>query len=225
MRYPQGRILIFAKAPIPGRVKTRLAATLGDEKAARLYAALVRHAVATAAEVELSPVRLYVEGSDHPLFAELKKQFDISISEQAGEDLGARMERALRGALSEADYAVLIGCDWPAVDTEYLDRALAQLLEGAEVVLGPAEDGGYVLIGLRNPQPRLFAEIPWGEAEVLAVTRARCEALGIVPQELPGRYDIDTEVDLRRFCAQSPEQARRLFLQVGEIDNVTETGG
>ncbi len=225
MRYPRGRILIFAKAPVPGRVKTRLAATLGEEEAARFYAAMVRNAVETAMAVALAPVRLYVEGVEHPLFVELKEQFDIPLLEQKGEDLGARMDGALRDTLREADHALLIGCDWPMVDADYLERALALLAQGAEVVLGPAEDGGYVLIGLRNPQPRLFEGIPWGGTSVSAVTLARCEELGIVPQELPGRYDIDTEADLRRFHAESPEQARRLFSQVGECGNDTETCG
>jgi rSAM/selenodomain-associated transferase 1 len=225
MRHPRGRILIFAKAPVPGKVKTRLAATLGEGEAARLYTAMVRHAVATAVEVELSPVRLYVEDAGHPLFAELREQFEIPLREQTGADLGARMEAALREALEEADYAVLIGCDWPTVDAEYLERALRLLAEGAGVVLGPAEDGGYVLIGLRQPQPRLFAAIPWGTLEVLTVTRTRCHELGIEPQELQSRYDIDAEADLRRFRAASPERARQLFSRAGEFKDDTETGG
>ena len=225
MRYPCGRILIFAKAPMPGRVKTRLAATLGEEEAARLYSAMVRHAVKTATAVELAPVRLYVEGTGHPLFGELKERFAISLLEQKGEDLGARMDRALREALRDADYAVLIGCDWPMVDGDYLERALTLLAEGAEVVLGPAEDGGYVLIGLRQPQPRLFAAIPWGTPEVLTATRTRCQELGIEPQELQSRYDIDTEADMRRFRGEEPERARQLFSRAGEFKDDTEAGG
>ncbi len=212
MMYPRGRILIFAKTPVPGKVKTRLAKGLGFDKAANLYAAMVEHTVALAVEARLAPVELHaMPDGENDFFRSLRDRFAVKVEPQVGADLGERMGNALSTALSTSDYALLIGTDCPVLDADYLEEALARLHGSTEVVLGPVEDGGYVLIGMRTMEPNLFHDINWGGSDVFEVTRRRCVGAGIDCEELRPLYDIDTEEDLRRFREELPEQAVQLI--------------
>lgn len=211
MRFPRGRILVFAKAPVSGEVKTRLAAGVGFERAAKIHGAMVDYTVAMAVRAQLAPVELHgMWNGDNGFFVSLQERYAVGLLPQAGADLGERMQYALNGALQLADYAVLIGTDCPLLDAGYLEQALARLHAGAEVVLGPVEDGGYVLIGMRAMEPALFHGINWGSGEVLEVTRRRCREAGVHCEELPRLYDIDTQADLRRLREESPERAKLL---------------
>ncbi len=208
MKYPRGRILIFAKTPVPGKVKTRLADGLGFDRAADLYAAMVEHTVAMAVEGRLAPVGLHVlPDGENDFFRSLRHRFAVDVEPQIGTDLGERMGNALSAALVTADYALLIGTDCPMLDAGYLEEALARLHGGAEVVLGPVEDGGYVLIGMRTMDPNLFRDMNWGGNDVFEVTHRRCIEAGMNCEALRRLYDIDTASDLRRFREESPEQA------------------
>ncbi|HXH01978.1 MAG TPA: TIGR04282 family arsenosugar biosynthesis glycosyltransferase [Candidatus Competibacteraceae bacterium] len=200
MRYPAGRILVFAKAPRPGRVKTRLARRYGKRGATRLYRELLRERLAGLARAGLCPVELWVaDERGHPFFARCRREFGVSLHRQHGTDLGRRMDHALRAALRRGEYALLIGGDCASLTVGDLAQALDALAQGREAVLGPAEDGGYVLLGLRRARPALFRGIRWSTPRVLPATRARLHRAGLDWVELPTRWDVDRPTDVRRL--------------------------
>lgn len=189
-------VLVFAKAPVAGLAKTRLAPALGPEGAARLAERLLERAVAAACEADLGPVRLCVTPTQaHPAFERLAGRFPITIDRQQGDDLGRRMHHALATALQEQPRALLIGTDAPALDAPML-RAADAALHHHEAVFVPALDGGYALVGLRTAAPGLFEGIAWSTPEVMAETRRRAAGLGLTLHELPPVADIDEPADL-----------------------------
>lgn len=186
-------LAVFAKAPIPGAVKTRLCPPLTGEQAARLYAAFVCDTV-RAAQAISKPTVFY--SSDQEPLARLLAENALSPAQwqpQGDGDLGARMARVPAPCL-------ILGTDSPHLPVSFLQEALDRLA-AVDVVLGPAEDGGYYLIGLRAPQPSLFQGIAWSTSAVLAQTQARAEALKLTTFLLPPWYDIDTIADLNRLRA------------------------
>jgi rSAM/selenodomain-associated transferase 1 len=197
-RYPNGRILVFAKAPEPGAVKTRLIPSLGAAGAAALAARCILNTVAMARDCQAAPVELHVSPDiRHPFFQALPDA--PPLSPQHGDDLGERMHGALAAALADAEFALLIGTDCPALGCDYLRQACAALAEGRDAVLGPAEDGGYVLIGVRRSVPALFDGVEWGSDRVLEQTRQRLVELGWKCLELPTLWDLDRPEDLARL--------------------------
>lgn len=198
--YPRGRLLVFAKAPTPGTAKTRLIPALGAAGAAELQRHLTRHTLATVSAARLCPTWLCcAPDSRDPFFAACAGAYQVTLRNQAEGDLGARMARAMGQALGEADYAVIIGTDCPALTKDYLGEALVLLDQGADGVLGPAEDGGYVLLGLRRAHASLFRNIPWGGGRVASQTRLRLHRLGWTWRELPTLWDVDRPADLLRL--------------------------
>jgi rSAM/selenodomain-associated transferase 1 len=198
----QARILVFAREPRPGQVKTRLVQTLGPAGAAALHHTLVDRTldVATAAapgRVELccTPDRA------HPLLAELAARHGIPTWPQGSGDLGTRMARAVERAGTTARHAIIIGADCPAITADYIRHATAALADGRDAVIGPAEDGGYVLIGLRRPVPGVFLDIPWGGTDVCDAQRERFAAAGLGWTELAMLWDLDRPSDLARYRA------------------------
>lgn len=209
--YDSARVLVFAKAPIPGRAKTRLEPALGASGAAALHARLthwtVEHALRSRATVEL----WCADDPGHPFYRTLAEMRGIPLHRQSGRDLGERMSSALSDALTRACAAIVIGTDCPGLGPEHLDIAARLLLRHAcDLVLGPALDGGYVLIGTHRPQPELFDSMPWGSNLVLEETRARLERLGLSWHELEPLADIDRPADLVHL----PEDLR--FDSIGE---------
>jgi rSAM/selenodomain-associated transferase 1 len=195
-------VLVFARAPEPGRVKTRLIPALGPEGAAALHEKLTLHALSVAKASGVGPVRMWcAPDAAHPFFLECRRRFALTLHAQGRGDLGERMARAFRTTLAQAWGALLIGSDIPAISADYLRDAQLQLRE-ADAVLGPAEDGGYVLIGLRRHAPALFRAMPWGEPSVLAQTRRRLSALGLRRRELAPLRDVDRPEDLGRLPAR-----------------------
>ena len=201
-RYPAGRILVFAKAPLAGQVKTRLASGIGDRAATALYEQLVRDTVTTAVQAKLAPVTLYA-GSPHPLFVALGDEHDIPIKIQQGTDLGLRMHKAIQNELEQAEFVVLIGTDCPVMTADYLDQACRELCAGTGFVFGPAEDGGYVLIGARSAEKKLFTDMRWSTSQVMQHTRERLRLLNRQYAELETLWDLDTPEDLERWQALS----------------------
>lgn len=196
--YPDARILVFAKAPVPGEVKTRLIPALGAPAAAELHARLARRTIETALSAHVAPVELWCSPDDaHPFF----RSFALPRRIQHGRNLGTRMAHAFDVTLAESHFAILIGTDCPALSGEYLRAAAEHLAQGEDAVLGPAEDGGYVLIGLRRHDPRLFEDVRWGTAQVLDATRARLEERGFRWHELPCLWDVDRVEDLQRLAS------------------------
>lgn len=199
-RYPQSQLLIFAKAPIPGRSKTRLAGKLGARGAARLQARLTRRTVSTALRARVAPLQLWcAPSSAHGFFAACRRDYPLTLHRQHGADLGRRMHHALTRALRGGGSAVLIGSDCPALTPAVLNNAFAVLRDGADVVLVPALDGGYVLIGMRRSAARLFQAVRWGSERVLMQTRRRLRQLNLTCVELPALADVDTPTDLLRM--------------------------
>ncbi len=198
MRCPDARILVFAKAPLPGAVKTRLIPALGADGAAALHATLVGHALDVATASALCPVELWcAPDSSDPFFANCAGRWPVSLHTQQGPDLGARMRHALAAALTRSRRALLIGSDCPALTPALLVRALDSLDDDdTDAVFTPAFDGGYVLIGLRRIDDRLFDAMPWGSERVMDETRARLREAGWRWTETGTLRDIDAPEDL-----------------------------
>lgn len=186
---------------MPGKVKTRLIPALGADGAAALYRRLTRHALATAVESKLGEVILFcAPDTRHSFFRRLKSDFHIPLRSQKGVDLGERMLNAMNFALGRHHSAILIGSDCAELDGAYLQRAAASLnIDDVPVVLGPAADGGYVLIGATRVDPGLFSGVPWGSGQVLEITRSRLRALEWRFSELETLGDIDRPEDLARL--------------------------
>lgn len=200
MQFPSAKILIFAKAPIAGLAKTRLIPALGAQGAAQLYAKLLQSTVEKMADDRLCPIECWcAPDCSHELFLSFEQQFDLTLHRQQKGDLGERMAQATRQALLASEYVVLIGGDVPDLTPQYLKQALNGLSEGADAVLGPAEDGGYVLLAIRQYEPLLFSDIPWSSDQVLAITRERLKQLGWNWLELQLLWDVDRPEDLLRL--------------------------
>ncbi len=193
-------VQVFARAPLPGRTKTRLIPVLGAEGAAALHARLTRDTLQRLTAHPALEVELWCHPDEaHPFFRDCQARFDVPLFCQRGGDLGARMDHALRHGLDRRPHVLLVGTDCPALRAEDLVTAGEALRDGHDVVLGPALDGGYYLIGLRRPRPRLFRDMPWGSAQVLELTRHRLRQAGLHWYELPRRADLDRPEDLARF--------------------------
>lgn len=208
-RYPRGVVALYAKAPLLGKVKTRMQGLLGLEGALSLHKALIRYVFANLTESRLCPVQLWVAQA-HPDPNKLHDDYFLSlcnkenIFNQSGADLGAKMAFTARQLLEGSDYVVLVGSDCASVDAAYLEQALQALESGEQIVFGPAEDGGYVLLGLRVVPDCLFAQVPWGEGEVMAITRQNLTAAGLSWLELEPRWDVDRPQDLPRLASLEP---------------------
>ncbi len=190
-------VAILAKAPLPGFAKTRLAPALGADGAAALQARLIERAVETARAAQIGPVTLWAApDQDHPAFQALAALFGVTLARQPDGDLGARMLAALAAPRGPA---LVIGTDCPALAPAHLRAAADALLAGIDVVIVPVEDGGYALIGMRAPQPRLFTDMPWSTAGVMAETRRRLVRLSLSWREPARLWDVDLPADIERL--------------------------
>jgi uncharacterized protein len=177
MRQPE--LILFAKQPIAGLVKTRLLPEYGAERAAEIAAYMIRATVELAVSAWPGEISLPVwPDTAHPLSQELACEFHIRLPPQTGGDLGARMLNALREGVERHGSAAVMGCDVPHCAWDVLDQANDWLARGKNI-LGPTEDGGYYLIGMQEAIPELFENMPWGSHQVLSMTLARAEAIGI----------------------------------------------
>ncbi len=198
------RIAILAKAPLAGFAKTRLIPALGERGAARLQRAFIVRTVHMAQQANLGGgVRLWcTPGAGQRFFRALQRATGVQCSDQPAGDLGQRMVASIAAAPGPV---LLVGTDCPALGMQHLRAAAAALQGGAATGAGavfiPAEDGGYVLVGLRQPQPGLFHGIDWSTERVMAQTRQRAKALGVALCELAPLWDVDTPHDLARLAA------------------------
>ena len=191
------RCVLFTKPARPGLVKTRLHPVLSPAQAARLHQAFLDDLVPRLSKGDFELVIAWALGADEPLPAS-----DLPAIRQRGGDLGERLHRGLAEAAEGPDgLVVAIGGDHPELATTTVEGAFDRLADGSDIVIGPAEDGGYYLIGLGGAalSSRLFEDIAWGESSVLATTLERCRALGLDVETLPTGRDVDVPEDLDRL--------------------------
>lgn len=195
-------LLIFIKNPELGKAKTRLAATVGDERALKMYRQLLAY---TREQTAVLP-----DVSRHLYYSSFVDQEDEWSGQtflkfvQRGATLGDRMLGAFEHAFARGHQgAVIIGSDCPGVTTELLQRAFTAL-KTADVVLGPATDGGYYLLGLRRPQPTLFTDMEWSTETVAEETRARARVRGLRLVELEALSDVDYLADWEGYGWEVP---------------------
>jgi rSAM/selenodomain-associated transferase 1 len=207
---PRVEIAIMARAPVAGQAKTRLIPLLGATGAARLQGWLLARTVAIAAEADLGPVVLWCAGPpDHPDFRQCLGAGKVSLQVQPAGDLGVRMAAAAAAAKSPGG-VLIIGTDCPML-TPALLREAAAALSAHDAVLFPAEDGGYVLIGMRRFAPELFAGIEWSTERVMAQTRERLLSLGWSWNEPATLWDVDRPADFERLAMLAWPDGRRPF--------------
>lgn len=189
------RIVILAKAPLPGYAKTRLIPALGPEGAADVAAQLLRHTVKEALAARVGGVELCVTPSlNHRVW----KEYDstgLIWSEQGAGDLGARMSRVAKRVTHNGEAVILIGTDCPELNADRLRRA-ADVLRYRDACLIPVTDGGYALLGLKRFLPSVFQGIPWSTEGVCELTRRRIRSAGYSLKEMETLRDIDVPEDL-----------------------------
>jgi len=202
-RFPDMRILLFAREPVRGRVKTRLHEEIGPDAAYDLYCGMLRYQINTIRSSRLAPLELWVSGNpDNPELTSLGLE-DCTF-EQSGADLGERMHFAVSAAMERSRAVLLLGVDSPSIDRDYLELALTSLEAGRQVLIGPAEDGGYVLLGLSGVWQELFQHMPWGTDRVYAMTLERTRQLDLDVDLLPERWDVDRPEDLEKLAGLEP---------------------
>lgn len=185
----EATICIFAKPPVPGQVKTRLAAALGADGAARLARAFLEDTV--------DSVRA-LPWAEPALATTMPLEADVAVLLQGEGDLGTRIERVLRAALERAPIAIAVGADAPALPARLLESA-RHALQTADVAVGPAEDGGFYLLALRRCPEGLLADLPWSTPGTLAATVERLRSRGLRSALLEPWFDVDRPEDLKRL--------------------------
>ncbi len=196
----ESKLIVFAKAPVPGTVKTRLQPIISATDAARLQAIFIEHTLSLISGLENVDIEMQCfPDVSHPVFQHCTQQSGIALKCQQGEDLGERMANAIQDALSEYQQVVVIGTDCPELEVPYLKDAFSRLRQGCDAVIGPANDGGYVLIGLCRFSVSLFTNINWGTDRVLFDTREKLRSLNWKWDELHSLRDVDRPDDLIHF--------------------------
>ena len=212
---PHAALVIFAKAPIPGEVKTRLCQPLTPDEAATLHGSFVldmlERSKLAVAKLQL-PFHRYLAcapSSELVFFKIMEERQGVSLLDQVGEDLGQRMHRTFVDLFAK-DYThvILVGTDVPTLPLSVYQEALA-ILGRSDVVLGPALDGGYYLIGLTKPAEELLTGVPWSTDHVLAVTQQKAKALGLSVGLTTAWRDVDTMTDLQALITECREDNKQ----------------
>lgn len=199
-------LVIFARFPVPGRVKTRLAAEVGTDHACRLYAAFLADLVSRFRETGDHRILAYTPDSPtaREFFQDLSSG-DFTCWPQPDGPLGVRLSHCFETQLRNAGRVIVIGSDAPNLPVELVSDAKLNLSD-SDCVLGPATDGGYYLVGLRRPCPEIFTNIEWGGPRVLEQTVQRVQSAGISLHLLPPWYDVDTPGDLQMLSGHLAAQ-------------------
>ena len=201
-RYPQARLIVFCKAPIPGQVKTRLMPEMTAQQAADVHGLLTRRLLTWLDQAQLCPIQLWCSPDyTHPFFQSCANDYQLSLHEQQGDDLGARMQHAIATSLVDSTPVLLMGCDSPSVTASDISEAIERLMASDDAVLAPAEDGGYVMIGCSGDYPILFSEMVWSTETVFDVTCQRAAQADIQLSSIRTQWDVDNFNDWQRFCA------------------------
>jgi rSAM/selenodomain-associated transferase 1 len=209
--HAENALIIFAKAPVPGEVKTRLCPALTPDEAASLHGSFVLDAIERSKAIArgssgpkgIDRFLACAPSSKHVFFRIMEERHGIHLVDQIGEGLGERMSQAASHAFSKGYHRVLlVGSDLPTLQPGVYAQAL-DLLERHDLVLGPAQDGGYYLLGLGRMAPELFVGIPWSTDQVLALTRRKAEQSGLTTALLTPCRDVDTLEDLQALIVEA----------------------
>jgi len=191
----QQLLIVFAKAPIEAQCKTRLIPLLGERGATEFYKDLLQHCLHRVSQLDNTDIALYATPhTQHPFLQQLAANYHTALQLQQGRDLGERMHHAMQQGLQGYQRVVLIGSDCPDITPHYLEQAFATLQQ-SELVIGPAKDGGYVLIGGQRISTDIFANTLWGSEQVLAQCLHNIHHAGYSHQCMPTLQDIDTPED------------------------------
>jgi len=201
MKHKRGLIL-FAKSPSQGKVKTRLEPVLDTETILALYKQLLARQISLVNRCDLAQKFFWVDGNPT---MEMLQSFEGEILVQLDGDIGERMGAALKSSLEHCDSVILIGCDSPGLDTTMLEEAFQVLEAGNNAVFVPAMDGGYVLVGLNLVADQLFRDVTWGSGQVMEQTREKMIALEMSWKELEPVRDIDEPGDLEHLLHYGDE--------------------
>ncbi len=207
-------VLVVAKAPLPGRAKTRLVPPLSAAQAAELQRALLLDTLDSCRAEGVEPAVLHAEPDEGPLREALGPGITLVLQEGGG--LGDALRLAMRRHLEHGPVAI-VSSDVPGLPPGSLGRAFDALEEGADVVLGPALDGGYWLVAMRAFDDAPFRDVPWSTPAVLAVTLERCRGVGLATKLLEPWRDVDTLTDVTALARACPDGARRTRLIVRKL--------
>lgn len=199
-------VAVFARAPVPGRVKSRLAAEVGESATFQAHLELTRHTLQRLRPVTARGMfaELWIAGDPGMIECrEWAEMLNGRLRQQLGNGLGATMWHCLHTHLNLGRDAIVVGCDVVSIDAEYVLEARDRLMD-VDLVIGPAEDGGYGLIGLSRLAPELFRDMPWGTDRVFDVTMARARYLKLTTHVMPTVWDVDDAADFARFQATWP---------------------
>lgn len=208
-------LVIFAKAPIAGQVKTRLCPPLTHDEAATLHGSFVidmlerTKVAATKLKLPIDRYLACAPSSALVFFKIMEERQSVNLIDQVGDDLGARMQQAFETLFAKGyERVFIVGTDIPSLPLDHYKQALA-LLDAHDVVLGPATDGGYYLIGLKHRRPELFANIAWSTDHVLAATQEKAASLGLKTALLSAWRDVDTIDDLKALMEASAQDGKK----------------
>lgn len=212
-------VVMFAKSPVPGRVKTRLAETVGEQRAAEFHAAFIADLVQMLATFDARPVLSWAGERDHPAF-DPAREHGFTFVEQPPGDLGARLDRVIREQAAHAEAVLVIGSDSPTLGPAQLREAVHGLATN-DVVIGPSFDGGYYLLGVRSDRylshvegeeiHPIFRDVDWSTTDVLSQTLRRCHQISCLCDLTAFWYDVDTFEDLK-------------FLKTHLLEHLRESG-
>jgi len=228
MQHNTNALIVVAKRPAPGNTKTRLSPPLTPELASALYECFLFDTLDQMRQVgDVQPVIAYLDEPDY--FRRLAPDFELIPQE--GRDLGERLDNALTSCLSRGyERAVIMDSDSPTLPPDYLSLSFRLLSDGADVVLGPCDDGGYYLIGVKQPAPRLLREVHMSTPTVAAETMALAKEEGLRLVTLPIWYDIDDVASLSRLIQEiehhdlAHAKHTRQFLLQNEIHHFMKNG-
>lgn len=199
-------LLCFCKHPTAGLVKSRLAKSIGEKQAAEIYKSLLSHTLRNAKRTKLEVILYCHPDTQHPILQNLANQHELNLYAQSDGDLGNKMQDAINKHLNNNSNVVLIGTDCPHLDPEYILQAFSQLNSGKDIVLGPTEDGGYALIGMKRLYPEIFNKINWSTDTVLRETKTRCRKLNLNYFCLDTVRDLDDIEDYKYFSEHEAYQ-------------------
>lgn len=200
--FPDTVIQVFCKAPIAGRVKTRLMTELTAQQAMQVHIELTERVLTLLHQANLCPTQLWCSPTTgFDFFQQQAEKYSLTLHQQGEGGLGERMLNALSAGLQNFQHTLLIGCDCPSFTAADFKEAINALKREADVVLAPTEDGGYSLIGLKQPQAEILTDenMPWGTAQVLAITRQRVKQQKLNLHEIGLQWDVDTPDDWVRY--------------------------